>query len=150
MKKYCFQTILLLFIFLLSPYSEAAGCIHRLGVGVGVVHQEQPSETNFSMGAEYECRASAFLGIGAFGNHIFSDPSVSLLGAPQIFLHPLGGDFYLAGSPIMQFGAYGTHLGLRLSTRLPLPLGLFILVPSFAVDFIRGQRNYWFGLGLHF
>ncbi len=134
-----------------STPARAGGCGHRIGLGVGVVHRDTPSDTNFSIGGEYECRLNPIVGLGAFFNHVFDDPSYSLIGVPQILVHPLGGDFFVAGSPVMQFGSgIATKLGLRLNTRVPLPLGLFILVPSFAVDFIDGGRNYWFGLGLQF
>ncbi|MGZ3651054.1 MAG: hypothetical protein ACXVB9_08165 [Bdellovibrionota bacterium] len=139
----------LLATFAFSPAASASGCGHRLGVGAGLVHIEQPSETDFEIGAEYECRMDILFGVGGFGNYIFSNPGITLLGAPEIFVHPLGGDFYVAGSPLLEFGSgTGTHLGIRLATRVPLPLGLFILVPSFAVDFINGTRIYWFGLGI--
>jgi len=115
------------------------------------VHRDTPSETKFTLGADYECRRDALFGIGAFFNHVFADPGFSAIGLPQLLLHPIGGDFFVAGSPILEFGdRTGTHLGLRLSTRVPLPIGLFILVPSFAIDFINGGRHYWFGLGLKF
>lgn len=127
---------------------SVAACGHRLGAGVGIVHTDEPSDTNVSIGAEYECRVNRFIGVGAFGDHVFSDPSFTLLGAPQILIHPLGGDFFVAGSPLFQFGGRGTHVGSRLSMRLPIPLALFVLVPSFAVDFIGGHRNYWLGLGV--
>jgi hypothetical protein len=131
-----------------SP-SPASACGHRLGVGAGLVHIEGPSMTKFEIGAEYECRLDAFLGVGGFGNYIFADPGITLLGAPEIFVHPLAGKFYVAASPLIEFGSsVGTHVGARLATRIPLPLGLFILVPSFAVDFINGTRIYWFGLGI--
>ena len=144
----CLPALALAFLFF-STCASAAACGHRLGVGAGLVHFDHPSETDFEIGAEYECRMDLLLGLGGFGNYSFSNPGVTLLGAPEIFLHPLGSDFYVAGSPIIEFGsAVGTHLGLRLATRVPLPLGLFFLVPSFAVDFINGQRIYWFGLGI--
>jgi len=143
--------VLSFFFFALSaaPRAQASGCGHRLGVGAGVVHFDTPSETDFEVGAEYECRMDFLFGVGGFANYIFASPGVTLLGAPEIFLHPLGGDFYVAASPLLETGsAVGTHLGARLSTRVPLPLGLFILVPSFAIDFINGGRIYWFGLGI--
>jgi hypothetical protein len=127
----------------------AQACVHRLGVGAGLVHVEEPSSTSFEIGAEYECRMNPFVGIGGFGNHIFADPGVTLLGAPEVFLHPLGGGFYVAASPLVEFGdAVGTHVGARLASRLPIPLGLFLLVPSVAVDFVRGTRIYWISLGI--
>ncbi|MGZ3692953.1 MAG: hypothetical protein ACXWQO_01800 [Bdellovibrionota bacterium] len=143
-KKYVF--VFLPFLFAVN--AEAAGCGHHLGAGVGIVHTEEPSQTSVSVGAEYECRVNPFLGIGAFGDHVFSNPSITLLGAPQLLLHPLGGAFFVAASPLFQFGGYGTHVGSRFSTRIPIPLALFVLVPSFAVDFIGGHRNYWLGLGI--
>ena len=138
-------TLLLAF----APRAEASSCINRLGLGAGVVQQDHPDETSLAIGAEYECRFSRFWGLGAFADHVFATPEFSQAGAPQVFLHPLGGDFYVAFSPLLEFGtAIGTHFGTRLSTRLPIPLGVFTLVPSFAVDFIRGGHKYWLGLGI--
>lgn len=149
--KSIFILFLLFAFFGIAKESWAAGCSHRFGAGVGIVHTDEPSDTNVSVGAEYECRINRLVGIGAFGDHVFADPSFTLLGAPQVLLHPLGGDFFVAASPLIEFGSgRGTHVGARLSTRLPIPLALFVLVPSFAVDFIGGHRNYWVGLGLAF
>jgi hypothetical protein len=134
-----------------SAPAEAKSCGHRLGVAAGVVHLESPSETDFTIGAEYECRLNALVGLGGFGSYIFANPSITFLGLPMLFIHPLGGSFYISGSPIVEFGSgVGTHFGTRLATRVPLPLGLLILVPSFAVDFISGGKIYWFGLGIQF
>lgn len=148
MKKWLFSTFALLLIFGGSPSAKACG--NRLGVAAGVVHIDQPSQTSFEVGAEYECRFDAFLGVGGEANYVFSDPSIFLLAVPTVFLHPLLGSFYVAASPLFEFGSngIGTHVGARLSTRVPLPLGLFILVPSFAIDFINSQKIYWFGLGI--
>ena len=142
--------LLLTACLLLSFASTAHACGNRFGLGAGVEHSTDPSDTNFEVGAEYECRMNAALGIGGAANYIFSNPSIFLLAAPTVFLHPLLGDFYVAASPLFEFGSggIGTHVGARLSTRLPIPLGLFILVPSFAVDFINSQKIYWFGLGI--
>lgn len=134
---------------LLSPLAaDAAGCVHSLGVGAGVVIRDHSKETDFSLGADYECRKGPFFGWGAFANAIFSDPSTTVLGAPVLYFHPLRGDFYVAGSPILELGGGRSDWGMRLSTRLPIPLGLLTLVPSAAVDFIRGGRRWWLGLGL--
>jgi hypothetical protein len=137
-----------LLVFSLSPTAQACG--NRFGVSAGVEHSTSPSDTNFEIGAEYECRLNGLLGLGGEANYVFSNPSIFLLAAPTVFLHPLLGDFYVAASPLFEFGSggTGTHVGARLSTRLPLPLGLFILVPSFAIDFINSRNIYWFGLGI--
>jgi len=143
------KALLLIFAALLfSPEARAVDCAHRLGVSAGLVHQDEPSRTNVALGAEYECRIDAFLGVGAFFDHVLSDPSYTLLGAPQLLVHPLGGDFFVAASPLLEFGPTGTHPGLRLSTRAPIPLSVLTFVPSFAVDFVNGRRLYWFGLGI--
>jgi hypothetical protein len=134
--------------FLAAP-AHAAGCGHHLGVGAGVVHLQRPSETDFDLGVEYECRMNPFVGLGGFGNYIFSSPGILMLGAPEFYLHPLAGDFYINASPILETGsAVGTHVGARIGTRIPIPLALFVLEPSLAVDFIAGGRIYWFGLGV--
>jgi hypothetical protein len=141
--------ILLAFLASFPAAARGKGCEHRLGAGAGLVHLESPSETDFEIGAEYECRFDLFLGLGGFANYVFADPGITLLGLPEVFFHPLAGDFFVAASPLLETGsAVGTHLGVRLATRVPIPLALFVLVPSFAVDFINGGRIYWFGLGL--
>lgn len=146
--------VLFFLVVCLSPFlarTARAECANRVSVGAGIVHRDTPSETKFTAGAVYECRLNAFWGVGGFFNHVFADPGFSVIGAPQLLLHPLGGDFFVAASPILEFGdRTGTHAGVRLSSRVPLPLGLFILVPSVAVDFINGGRHYWFSLGLQF
>lgn len=144
------QKLFLLISFLLFVCSPAwADCSHRLSVGAGLTHIADPSETSFSIGAEYECRMNPIVGVGGFANYIFTDPGITHVGAPEVFIHPLGGDFYVAASPLVEFGSrVGTHFGARVSSLLPIPLGVLILVPSFAVDFIRGTQIYWFGLGI--
>ncbi len=122
---------------------------HRLSIGVGLVHLSNPSETDFEIGAEYEYHFQPLFGVGALGNYVFSDPSVALLGAPVFYFHPLAGDWWLSASPIVQFGSgRTTQVGARVGTRVPVPLGVVTLVPSLAVDFIGGGRNYIFGLGI--
>lgn len=131
------------------PSAQAGSCRNRFGIGAGLVHLEAPSMTKAEVGAEYECRSHRFFGFGGFVNYIFADPGITYAGLPEIFFHPFGGSFYLAASPLLESSsAFGTNLGVHTATRLPLPLGLFILVPSFAVDFIRGTRIYWFSLGI--
>jgi hypothetical protein len=143
-------TLVLVFLsFAGAPRAEAGSCRHRLGIGAGVVHLDTPNETDFEVGAEYECRMDSILGVGGFVDYIFSNPGITLIGVPQMYLHPFGGDFYLAASPLLETGsAVGTHVGARLSTRVPIPIGSIAIVPSFAVDFINGGNIYWFGLGI--
>lgn len=122
---------------------------HRLAAGAGITHRENPSVTAFTLGAEYEYRFDPFLGSGVFANYIFSNPSIFLLGIPMVFVHPLAGDWFVSASPIMETSSgLDTAFGVRLGTRIPLPLGILIFTPTFSVDFIRGGRNYIFGLGI--
>jgi hypothetical protein len=78
--------ILLLLIAALSFSEPAFACKHSLGVGAGLVRLEVPRETDFQIGAEYECRVNPFLGVGGFFNSIFSDPSILIFGAPELLL----------------------------------------------------------------
>jgi hypothetical protein len=150
MKRFLFLGMIVSFLSLLSFPALAAGCVHSLGLGAGIVVRDSNNETDFSVAADYECRLAALYGVGAIVNHIFSDPSTTVIGAPQLLLHPFGGELFVAGSPIVEFGRGSTDFGVRFSTRVPLPLGLLTLVPSAAIDFIRGGRRYWLGLGLRF
>ena len=122
---------------------------YRLSLGVGVAQLNNPSETDLTIGAEFEYRTNPFLGLGAFGNYIFSTPGISILGLPEFFFHPLGGDWLFNAAPIVKFGSsVGTNFGARVGTRFPIPLGLLTLIPSVAVDFISGGRDLIFGLGI--
>ena len=102
-----------------------------------------------SSGAEFEYRVDSILGVGAFGNYIFANPGISLIGVPEVFVHPLGGDWYINAAPIFEIGTnIGTHVGLRIGTRVPIALGAISLIPQVAVDFIDGQRNLILGFGI--
>ena len=135
-------------VFALSPSARADFSQHRLSVGVGIVHLSYPSETDFELSAEYEYRFTPMFGAGALGSYIFSSSGIALLGAP-VFFHPFEGDLLFLAAPIVEFGSsITTQAGVRLGTRVPLPMGVVTIVPSFAVDFIAGGRDYIFGLGI--
>ena len=121
---------------------------HRLSVGAGIVHLTYPSETDFALSAEYEYRFTPMFGAGVLGSYIFSSSGIAMLGAP-VFFHPFSGDLLFLAAPIVEFGSgITTQAGVRLGTRVPLPLGVLTLIPSFAIDFIAGGRDYIFGLGI--
>ncbi len=124
---------------------------YRLSVGAGIVQFNNPSQTYVDIGAEYEYRFQPLLGVGAFANYIFSTPSITLIGVPEVFLHPLGGDWLLKASPLIEFGSgISTQTGVRVGTRLPIPLGPVSFIPEASVDFIGGRRILRLGLGLQF
>lgn len=134
-------------VFLLST-SVFADYQQRFSFGAGLWHQNNPSLTDFELGAEYEYRLNAAVGLGTSGNYIFSSPPMGLVAAPEVFLHPFGTDWYASGAPLFEFGqAVGTKVGARLGTRLPIPLGPLVFIPSLTVDFIGGTTNFILGFG---
>ena len=143
MKIFSFIVVL----FLLNSSAFAAG--ERLSLGFGLVHMTKSSKTSFEVSGEFEKRLDPYFGLGGSANYIFS-PSIFLLGAPEIFIHPFGRNFLVSASPLLEFGEGKTNFGSRFGTRFLLPLELFVLIPSFSVDFIGGARNYIFGLGIRF
>jgi hypothetical protein len=136
----------------LGCFGEArADYQQRLDLGVGVAQLKNPDETDLSLGVEYEYRLSPFWGIGAFGNYIFSTPGITLIGWPQVSVHPFLTEFLVSAAPIVETGgSVGSHVGARLGTRLPIPLGAISLIPTFAVDFISGGPDYIYGIGIQF
>jgi hypothetical protein len=118
----------------------------RFSLGVGIAQVNNPSQTSLEIGAEYEYRFAPMLGAGALVDYIFSNPSITYLGAPEVFLHPFATDFLLSAAPLIKISDT-TSVGVRLGTRIPIPLGLITLVPIFAVDLISGGPDYIYGLG---
>ncbi len=124
---------------------------NRISVGLGVADMGNPSQTSLEAAIEYENKFDPFFGLGISGNYIFSNPNILLLAVPDVFFHPFTGDFLVSAAPLLEFGSgTGTNLGVRLGTRIPIPLGLISIVPSFAVDFINGGHDYIIGLGISF
>ncbi len=120
---------------------------NRLAVSAGVVVLTRPSETVFQIGGEFEHQADSFIGYGLQGNYLFTTPGIGLLAAPMVYLHPIGTDFYVSAAPLFRFSS-GVDAGVRLSTRLPISLGVVSIIPSGSVDFIDGRQNFIFGLGV--
>jgi hypothetical protein len=121
----------------------------RISLGVGIAQFKNSSETDLEVGAEYEYRLDPLLGIGGFGSYIFSDPGVTFLGAPSVYFHPFATDFLVSASPVVEFGSgIGTNVGVRFGTRIPIPLGVVTLVPTFAVDVISGGPDFIYGIGI--
>jgi hypothetical protein len=139
----------LLWLLLFLPIFAQADYQQRLSIGLGLAALNNPSETEFEVSGEYEYRSSSLIGWGGFASYIFSSPGITEIGLPQFSLHPFETDFLLNAAPILETGQYvGTHVGVRLGTRVPLPLGALTIVPTFAVDFISGGPNYIFGIGI--
>lgn len=119
-----------------------------LNGGLGITQLSGSNQAFVAAGLEFEYRLTEYWGAGAFGNYVFSSPGVGILGAPQVYFHPLAGDWYINAAPMFQFGGGSTQVGARIGTRVPLLLGSVLLVPQVAVDFIGGGQNWWYGLSI--
>jgi hypothetical protein len=147
MKKMTLKIIPLLLVLFSATQAQADGS-NRLSGGLGVVHIDQPSKTYITLGAEFEHRMNPLFGLGGMFNYFFSDPSIVQIGAPEVFFHPLGGDFFISATPLFEFAGGSTNVGSRFGTRIPLPIGPMLLVPTAAVTFINGTKYYFFGMGI--
>ena len=120
-----------------------------LGGGLGVTQLAGSSQAFVSAGLEFEYRVTPLLGLGAFSNYVFASPGVGIVGLPQVYIHPLGGDWYINVAPMAQFGGGAdTRFGARVGTRIPLQLGSATIIPQVSVDFIGGGQNWMYGLGV--
>ena len=140
-----------LFTFLIfaTPLAARADYEQRLSLGVGVAHLSNPSTTSFTVGGDFERRLDMFLGLGVGMDYVFSNPSIFRLAVPTAYLHPFATEWFVSAAPLFQFqSGTSTHVGGRFGTRIPLPFGVFTLIPSVAVDVISGGPNYFFGLGI--
>ena len=142
-----FAILCILMPLFLAPSAQADES-NRLSGGLGVVHIDNPSKTYITLGAEYERRMNALFGLGGMFQYFFSDPSITQVGAPAVFFHPLGGEWFVSATPLFEFTSGSNAVGSRFGTRIPLPLGPLLLVPTGAVTFIRGTKYYFFGLGI--
>ena len=133
--------------FMLLPDTARAIGDNRFSLSGGVIVLTKPSRTVFQLGAEYEHRADAFIGYGLQGNYLFTTPGIGLLAAPMAYLHPIGTDWFIAAAPLFEFNS-GVTVGGRVSTRLPISVGIISFIPSGSVDFIGGRQNFIFGLGV--
>jgi hypothetical protein len=152
MKKLLLPLLALALSTLVAP-APAAHAItigsHRFSLTGGLVVLRNPDQTSFAIGAEYEYRAEPLFGFGGQASHLFGDISVTILSAPTLFVHPLGGDFYVTAAPVFYFvSGYDTRVGARFTTRMPLELSFLTMTPTFGVDVIQGGPNYILGLSL--
>ena len=147
LKNFSFPLLFTLSL-ILSPFSSAETS-NRVSFGGGVIFLSKTSQYQIEVGAEYEHRLNTFLGLGGQANYLFSSPGIGLLGAPEVFVHPIATDWFLSAAPLFQIGTgAGLSAGARLGTRIPITLGIFSLIPTATVDFIGGAHNVILGLGV--
>ncbi len=140
------RKILLLTCFLTSSSHAKDFSLHG---GLGISKLSGSSSAFLTAGLEFEYKLIDFFGAGAFTNYIFADPHLAIIGFPQLYVHPLAGDWYLSASPVVRFGSgRNTEWGYRLGTRAPLELGPSLLTPVVSADFFSGNVSWNFGLGI--
>ena len=147
-SRFLLITLSAVFLFTL-PTPARADYSQRLELGAGVLIQNNPSQAIFELGAEYEKRMNAMIGLGGFARYLFSTPGMTDIGVPEVFLHPFTTEFFVSAAPMIQFGS-GTDVGVHFGTRLPIPLGIVSLIPTAALELIAGQTNLILGLGIAF
>jgi hypothetical protein len=147
MKLISRSALALVISLFMLPHTASALGDNRFSLSGGVMVLAKPSRTVFQVGAEYEHRTNSFIGFGLQGNYLFTTPGVGLLAAPMAYLHPIGTDWFIAAAPLFEFNS-GVTVGARVSTRLPVSIGMVSVIPSGSVDFIGGRQNFIFGLGV--
>lgn len=145
------KTVLLflsLFIFSQTNASaEVRDGNHRFGLTGGLIVLNNPTQTVFSISAEYEYQFNDFFGLGTQLAHVFASQSLTQWAVPTAYVHPLGGDWFVSASPIFYFvSGANTRTGARFLTRIPLNISVLTLVPTVGVDVIEGGPNYIVGL----
>lgn len=140
---------LLVLLTLLVPSVSHAYYDERLSLSAGIERYGSPASTYALIGAEFEYRFTGMFGAGGLVEYLFSTPGVTRIGLP-VFYHPLEGDWLFLAAPIVEFQTGATQAGVRVGTRVPIPLGPIHLIPSLDIDFIGGNENLIVGLGIQF
>lgn len=121
----------------------------RFSLSGGLIHINNPSQTVFSLSAEYEYRMDPFYGLGAQASYVFAANAITMVSAPVFFFHPLQGEWFISAAPVFYFGSSTTLVGARFMTRMPIDLfDVMMLTPTFGIDMIKGGPNYILGLAL--
>lgn len=140
--------LLILFLVLFSQSAEAT-YRNRLSLMPGIIKLYDSDNSKVEFGAEVEHRLRRWIGIGAMGNYVMSNPRTTVVGAPEFFFHPGEGNWFFNVSPILQFReGSSTKFGLRLGSRWLIPMWLLRIGPVFDYDFIGGRSQYLIGIGL--
>lgn len=135
----------------LSANRAFADYDQRLSLGVGIAQVSSANQAGLMVGAEYEKRLDAFLGLGGGAEYVFLNPGVAYVAVPDVFVHPFGSEFLVSAAPLLEFGSQvGTNVGAQLGTRIPIPLGPISIVPSFDIGLISGGPIYTLGFGIEF
>lgn len=118
---------------------------HRVSISGGLSRvNNQNSATVF---AAYEYRFSPTYGVGLQASQVFSDPSLTQLALPGLYMHLAKGDWYIYGAPLAYISKGAIDAGVRVLTYIPLKLKFLRLSPILGADIIQGKTNYIFGIG---
>lgn len=79
--------------------SHSHGIHHHIGLFLGPTSSLETKYTDFSIGIDYELRFSEVIGLGIFGEHIFSDHKPYIAGGGA-FIHPYAGLKFFAAAGV--------------------------------------------------
>lgn len=136
-----------------SDGNEHHANAHHAAVFAGLTTSSIDTEhahTDFSLGLDYEYRLSfldRLLGIGAFAEVVFSEPTEYLLGIP-FALHPIGGlkALIAPGIAIAKVEEIETRFLLRLGAAYDFHIGIFSITPTVNLDIIESHLSLVYGL----
>ncbi len=119
---------------------------NRVAGYVGALFDED-DQTGVTLGAEYEWRFHAWYGIGAYADFVTGSNRSLLLG-PALSLHPVGGLAVIL-APSAERANDDWYFAFRLGLEYEVEVReRWVLAPTVALDFARGERILLAGLSL--
>lgn len=135
---------------------------YHAGIFTGFTTNNKNNETSFTLGLDYEYRmlmTDYYLGLGLLIEGVFANNKESLIGIP-IYFHPVGGlKIYIAPGFIFGVEPIESATGetknntksvsnflFRFGAGYDFHLGMFSISPGVAIDIVRGQTSYVYGL----
>ena len=114
-------------------------------IGIFVGDTTERRRDGFTLGIEYEYRASRRLGIGLTAEHAGGDFDTNVFVLP-VALHE--GPWKLYAGPGVESGEEGEEPLLRVGVEYGLRVGEYEVSPQIDLDFVDGERLFVFGLVL--
>lgn len=122
------------------PWNQRAAVF----LGANIEEGSDP-EAGFTIGLDYEWRFHQWYGIGGLGQVVTSGSRDAVLG-PALFLHPVG-SFRMTLAPAAERAQGDWYFAFRLGFEYDVTLrAQWVLSPSVALDFARGNRIYVLGV----
>ena len=132
---------------------------HHLALFNGATTNFDHNSTAYTLGVDYEFRISQLLGIGIFGEYIFSEPK-EILGGISVYVHPANG-LKIIAAPVLIYseGSHDigheseseTHFACRLGAGYDFHVWIFSIGPAINYDIGKSNAiNYGVSLGYGF